>query len=137
MISESFSLETYGSFTTDPSPEQLQTFFTLNPIDLEQVATCRTPHSKLGYALQLCTLRFLGTFLTDPSQVPNVVLEFVKHQLSYDFIDLEPYLEAQRLHFRHQRQIRDYLGYKEFRGAAVIAVIRVLFERLNVAEENN
>ncbi|MEJ7659371.1 MAG: DUF4158 domain-containing protein [Hymenobacter sp.] len=32
-------------------------------------------HTQLGCAVQLCTLRFLGTFLPDPTQVPAVVVQ--------------------------------------------------------------
>ena len=66
--------ENYGQYNTEPTPEQLLAYFQLNNEDLKLIHTCRYPHTKLGMALQLCTLRFLGTFLTNPINVPDVVV---------------------------------------------------------------
>ena len=54
--------ENYGQYNADPTSEQLNDYFTLQPVDLEIIQTCRYEHTKLGMAVQLCTLRFLGTF---------------------------------------------------------------------------
>jgi len=57
------TLETYGQYTATPNPEQLLKFFVLEPRDLELVKQRRREHNKVGMAVQLCTLRFLGTFV--------------------------------------------------------------------------
>lgn len=53
----------YGSFGSDPSPEQLTRFFTIGPDVSADVARRRSDAMRLGYATQLATVRFLGTFL--------------------------------------------------------------------------
>ena len=60
----------YGQYHADPSPEQLTQFFYLSAADKQFLAPRRLPHTRLGCAVQLGTLRFLGTFLVDPLQVP-------------------------------------------------------------------
>jgi hypothetical protein len=40
--------------------EDLVSFFTLSERDLDSVPRYNAPHNRLGYALQLCTLRFMG-----------------------------------------------------------------------------
>jgi hypothetical protein len=59
----------YGRYQTDLSPEQLARFFYLSPQDLQFLADYRRAYTQLGCAVQLCTLRFLGTFLPIPTQV--------------------------------------------------------------------
>jgi hypothetical protein len=41
----------------------------------------RGEHMKAGFALQLVTVRWLGTFMEDPLDVPGAVLDFVAGQL--------------------------------------------------------
>jgi TnpA family transposase len=135
-LTSPIDVATYGTFIDDPLPEQLETYFTLTEADLELLSQRRLPHTKLGMALQICTLRFLGTFLSDPTAVPVNAIDFVTKQLGFDHVDLEPYKETVRLHFKHQSTIRHHLGYREFRGASVLSVARLLIQRLSVSEEN-
>ncbi|GAA5515047.1 putative multidrug resistance protein MdtD [Deinococcus carri] len=71
----------YGRLAVDPTPEQLTRYFFLNEADLALIAERRRDHNKLGFAIQLCTLRYLGTFLPNPIQVPKVVVQHVAQQL--------------------------------------------------------
>jgi hypothetical protein len=126
----------YGTFLDQPTPEQLKTYFRLTDADLELLSQRRLPHTKLGMALQIGTLRFLGTFLADPVAVPDVVHDFVQQQLGFALVNLQPYRESGRLHPKHQKLIRQHLGFRQFQGAAVLSVARLLMQRLAVAEEN-
>ena len=85
---EQHSFTGYGEFQTDPSSEQLEAYFTLEPQDLKLLAKCRYKYTKLGMALQLCTLRFLGTFLENPIDVPQSVVQFLEPQLNYQNVRL-------------------------------------------------
>ncbi len=66
----------YGRYNGDPTPAQLAKYFFLDDQERTEIAAHRGVHNRLGYAAQLCTVRFLGTFLPDPTDLPRVV---VKH----------------------------------------------------------
>lgn len=44
----------------------------------------RRPHNRLGFALQLMTVRYVGTFLDDPLQIPGELLDYLAEQLQIE-----------------------------------------------------
>ncbi|MBV9548021.1 MAG: DUF4158 domain-containing protein [Chloroflexi bacterium] len=74
--------QAYGHFVGPPSNQQLSRYFHLDDADRERVNVRRGPHNKLGFALQLTSVRFLGTFLTEPTVVPSNVVAYVAAQLA-------------------------------------------------------
>jgi TnpA family transposase len=78
---------------------------------------------KLGFALQLVTVRWVGAFLEDPLDVPVVVLDFVSEQLEIaDPSTVKRYTERAKTKLDHQWEIRRVYGFKEF--GAVEAELR-------------
>ena len=55
-------LEASERLPQDIDPDTLRKYFTLTRPDLEQVDQCRGATNKLGFAVQLCTLRWRGHF---------------------------------------------------------------------------
>ena len=72
----------YGVFAGPPSAAELDKFFLLDDADRELVRGRRGGANRLGFAVQLGTVRFLGTFLADPLAVPASVAEYVARQLA-------------------------------------------------------
>ena len=105
----------YGRYAAPPSRADLERVFFLYDEDRAQVAQRRGQHMRLGFALQLVTVRWLGTFLEDPVDVPGVVLEFVAEQLEVeDPSQVKRYAERRETPFDHQRDIRRVYGWKDF-----------------------
>lgn len=71
----------YGHYPAALSSEELVRYFHLDDDDREWIATKRRDSSRLGYALQLTTVRFLGTFLEDLAAVPGPMLNTLSSQL--------------------------------------------------------
>ena len=71
----------YGRYGEDPTPEQLAPCFHLINDDRELIDKGQSDRARLGCAVQLGTVRFLGTFLADQTDVPTVVVEHLAAQL--------------------------------------------------------
>ena len=123
----------YGRFAVDPTPEQLTRYFFLNEADLALVAERRRDYNKLGFAVQLCTLRYLGTFLPNPIQVPRVVVQHVAQQLEIDPEVFLRYALREETRYTHRRDIIAYLGYREFDDFQVFRLVRWIYAHLAVS----
>jgi hypothetical protein len=67
----------YGRFNADPDEAQLGGFFHLDAAARRRAMAARGARSQIGWAVQLGTVRFLGTFLPNPEAVPTVVVDYV------------------------------------------------------------
>lgn len=106
--------ESYGRFATSPSPDEIAQFFHLSDDDLGLIAKLRGQHNRLGFALQLTAVRFLGVFLENPTVVPGEVLQTLIRQLNITNADrLQEYQEARR-HRKHALEIGTRYGYRDF-----------------------
>jgi len=81
----------YGQFTDEPTSEQLAKYLLIDDYDKFFIFHHKGDHNHLGIALQLCTVWFLGTFLSNPTLVPNSVLNYVSCQLKIDKEKLDRY----------------------------------------------
>jgi hypothetical protein len=75
---------TFGRFGGELSQAELERFFFLDDVDRTVVARHRGERNRLGVAVQLGTVRYLGTFLSDPLDLPWTVVEYLAAQLGID-----------------------------------------------------
>jgi len=71
----------------------------------------REDHNRLGFSLQLCTLRYLGFSPNDISTVPDNVVSYVSKQLRVEPSCLKLYGERIQTQSDHLQEIQDYLGF--------------------------
>jgi len=104
----------YGRYAGEPTEKQLDRYFHLDEADRAIVARLRGDHNRLGFALQLGTVRFLGTFLDDPTDVPSSVLATMAGQLAPGRPPVLDGYRQGRQRWRHVALIRDRYGYRDF-----------------------
>jgi TnpA family transposase len=109
----------YACFTGEPSAEQLARYFYLDDRDRPIVNQHRGDHSRLGFAIQLCTARFLGTFLDDLAEVPPGVIAYLARQLGIDQLSSFLIYRQSERRWDHASEIRRHCGFREFGEASV------------------
>ena len=108
----------YGRYNGPPPRAELERAFFLDDADKALIARRRGDHNRLGFSLQMTTVRSLGLFLTDPLDVPNPVLEYLADQL--DIADpscVKCYTERRTTRFEHAEEIKGVLGLRDFAEA--------------------
>lgn len=87
-------------------------YFFLDDADREAAQATRRSHNRLGYAVQLTSVRFLGRFMADPRQVPTEVAEYLAGQLDIeDASCLKLYGERDGTARTHAGEIQDAVGW--------------------------
>lgn len=98
--------------------EYLERFFFLDDADRELVARRRGGRNRLGFAVQLGTVRALGTFLVDPLEVPVEAVDYLAEQVGVaDPSCVKAYGEREKTRLEHQWEITRVYGYTGFPAA--------------------
>ena len=110
----------YGRFTGPLTRAQLERYFFLDDSDKTLIRRRRGDHSRLGFGLQLVTVRYLGTFLTDPLDVPAGVVGYLAEQLGIeDASCVKRYTERDKTRLEHaweiqrERELRDFAATRD------------------------
>jgi Domain of unknown function (DUF4158)/Tn3 transposase DDE domain len=127
----------YGQFSGEPNEAQLARYFHLDEADLAFISARRGDQNRLGFALQLTSVRFLGGFPSDLALVPPNVQAFVARQLSIgDVAVLADYAKRETTQREHAATIRKRYGYREFGDPPwAFRLGRLLYARAWVGDE--
>src|ERR1022692_3182588 len=105
----------YGRFTGELSAAEVERFFYLDDADRNLIARRRSDHHRLGFAVQLGTVRAVGRFLEDPLDVPWPAVEFLAGQLEIGNAScVKKYVQRPQTPYEHAWEIRDRYGYRSF-----------------------
>lgn len=109
--------------------EDLRACFALSDADRALVFAQRGAPNRLGLAVQLCALRFLGFVPQDLAGLPSGALEFLAGQVDAAAHELLEYGARPRSRVDHLARVREHLGYQTLDGAAAATLEAWLGER--------
>jgi TnpA family transposase len=107
----------------------LVTFFTLSERDMASLPQSSAAHNRLGYALQLCSLRFMGFVPDDLTSAPPEAVAYVAQQLAVDPAGLPAYGARAQTRQDHLQAVQAHLGYRKVRSEDVETLAQWLLER--------
>ncbi len=97
----------------------LARYYTLSIDDLKIINRRRRNHNRLGFAVQLCYLRFPGRPFKFGEQIPESVLSYIAKQLSVDPSAIAEYArEREPTKSEHLREITTAFGFRHFNISA-------------------
>lgn len=113
--------QAYDAVPDEFSHQEVVKYFTLTPDDLAEVKKGRGRTLKLGFALRLSQLRWLGHFPDNVKGAPTLALQFLSELLGLPPEALAEYPDQGPTRWIHMERIRKHLGYREFNNASALA----------------
>jgi TnpA family transposase len=111
--------ERYGRFHGEVNSEDISRYFHLDDSDRSLIALNRGNHNRLGFAVQLCTVRYLGAFPEDLTETPATVLSVLGRQLGIEDTTCFGEYCSSRQRWDHTVRIREGSGYSDFSSGSI------------------
>jgi hypothetical protein len=119
----------HGSFPEEIDEHELARYFSLSERDLKAIFIHRGDHSRLGWALQLCSLRWLGRQPMSFVGLPMAAVTAVARQLNVAPSVLQDYLPSRRVWQYHAAEVVQHAGWRSFGPAEREELLKFLRER--------
>ncbi|MHB1180412.1 MAG: Tn3 family transposase [Sulfuricella sp.] len=94
--------------------DNLIRYYTFNELDLSLIRQRRGDANRLGFAVQLCLLRYPGHGLPVDAALPSAFVPWVARQLRIDTACWPQYSEREETRREHLLELRAYLGLVPF-----------------------
>ena len=96
----------------DISKADLASFFTLTDSDLNAIPVKSAGYNRLGFALQIGALRYMGFCPDDLMTTPPSVVKYVASQLGLDPQEIVRYGQREQTRTDHVKSVEAYLGFR-------------------------
>ena len=104
----------YALYGLPSEQADLLQHYVLSDQDVVQVNQRRRPENKLGFALQVCALRYPGRLLQPGEEIPTELLSFVGAQIGISADDLLNYGTRKQTRYAHSTSILKLYGFSKF-----------------------
>ena len=99
------------------SDEEMARDWTLSKSDIEEVIKYRK-ENRLFIAIQLCTVRLYGRFLSEVNDLSPRIISYLNHQLSLPPSLTVPVPNRKATYIEYRKNILAYLGFQKFNESA-------------------
>ena len=106
-----------GLLALPTEEESLVRYWTLSATDLAETGRRRRDRNRLGFALQLCALRYPGRLLRPGELIPAAALRFVAEQLGAEPVVLAAYAKRFQTRYQQLDALREAFGFADFTPA--------------------
>ena len=110
------------------SQDDLIRYYTFNDSDLSLIRQRRGDANRLGFAVQLCLLRYPGYALGTDNELPEPVIQWVAKQVQADPESWTKYGERDVTRREHAQELRSYLQLVPFGLSDFRTLVRELTE---------
>ncbi|MBP0633660.1 Tn3 family transposase [Cupriavidus sp. AcVe19-1a] len=110
------------------SEDELIRHYTFNETDLALIRQRRGAENRLGFAVQLCYMRYPGIMLSAGEEPPQTLLEMVARQLRIAPSHWEDYGRRDKTRREHQAELQAVLQMRAFTMADYRAAVQALVE---------
>ncbi len=100
------------SLPTDEST--MLNHYVLSDGDINRIKRKQLPTNQLGFALQLCALRFPGRYLTAQDIIPTEMLKLIGAQLGLSDHDIEHFEYQSVTRYEHLKTLQKFYGFQSF-----------------------
>jgi TnpA family transposase len=114
---------------------ELELYYTFSNYDMECINKHRRDYNKLGFAVQLCLLRYPGWTLSEIGEIPPKLLIYIAKQLDIDSEKFYLYGRRENTIWEHLKEIRKLYNYTNFTLINYRELLRFLVP--NAMENNN
>jgi TnpA family transposase len=112
-------------------------YYILSDEDIIRIKKKRDDHNRLGFALQLCVLRYPGRYMNADDILPKELIDFVGAQIGLSEIQLLKFTYKSVTRYEHLRALQQHYGYlpfHRFEAELVIWLTQAAIETRNNAE---
>ena len=91
-------------------------YYVLSDEDIEYIRRRHNEDNRLGFALQLCALRYPGRYLSTNDILPNEFVIFIGAQIGFSEERLSTFTYQSVTRYEHLRALQKHYGYRPFHG---------------------
>ena len=95
-------------------PDLLTRYYVLDEDELALISKCRRPHNRLGFALQLCLIKFPGRALRPEDEIPDSLIEFIAEQVGEEPEAFRKYADREQTRQGHLNNLIDFYQLSRF-----------------------